>query len=78
MPRTLDTTIDILEALVGFESVSGRPTHGIVGYGITWNSMASHPVLALTRQKNVRISLQLLGQRLMVESSSMGTQMSSL
>ena len=32
MPKTLDTTIDILEALVGFESVSGRPTHGIVGY----------------------------------------------
>ena len=32
MLRTLDTTIEILEALVGFESVSGRPTHGIVGY----------------------------------------------
>ncbi|WP_338550445.1 M20/M25/M40 family metallo-hydrolase [Roseovarius phycicola] len=32
MPDTLDTTVEILDALVGFETVSGRPTHGIIGY----------------------------------------------
>lgn len=32
MPQTLDAAIDILDALVGFETVSGRPTHGIIGY----------------------------------------------
>ncbi len=32
MPETLEDTISILEQLVGFDSISGRPTHGIVGY----------------------------------------------
>jgi len=32
MTGTLDNTIEILERLVGFDSISGRPTHGIVGY----------------------------------------------
>ena len=32
MADTLDNTVEILERLVGFESISGRPTHGIVGY----------------------------------------------
>ena len=32
MDRALDNTVDILERLVGFDSISGRPTHGIVGY----------------------------------------------
>ena len=44
MLRTLDTTIEILEALVGFESVSGRPTHGIVGYYSGLPGTAWHPI----------------------------------
>ena len=32
MDRALDDTVEILERLVGFDSISGRPTHGIVGY----------------------------------------------
>lgn len=32
MSDRLDTTTQILERLVGFDSISGRPTHGIVGY----------------------------------------------
>ncbi|MEL7256754.1 MAG: acetylornithine deacetylase [Pseudomonadota bacterium] len=32
MPDTLDATVEILQRLVSFDSVSGRPTHGIVGY----------------------------------------------
>ena len=32
MPDTLSDAIKILERLVGFESISRRPTHGIVGY----------------------------------------------
>ena len=32
MSEALSKTIEILENLVGFDSVSGRPTHGIVGY----------------------------------------------
>lgn len=32
MPDTLDNTIAILERLVSFESISGRPTHEIVSY----------------------------------------------
>lgn len=32
MPDTLDNTIEILECLVGFDSISGKSTHGIVGY----------------------------------------------
>ena len=32
MTDTLENTIGILEKLVGFDSISGRPTHGIVGY----------------------------------------------
>ena len=32
MDRALDDTVEILERLVGFDSVSGRPTHGIVDY----------------------------------------------
>ncbi len=32
LTTALDETVGILERLVGFESVSGRPTHGIVGY----------------------------------------------
>lgn len=32
MPDALENTVQILERLVGFKSVSGRPTHGIVGY----------------------------------------------
>lgn len=32
MPDTLENTVEILERLVSFESISGRPTHGIVGY----------------------------------------------
>jgi acetylornithine deacetylase len=29
---SLENTIEILDRLVGFDSISGRPTHGIVGY----------------------------------------------
>ena len=32
MSEALDNTVTILERLVSFDSVSGRPTHGIVGY----------------------------------------------
>ena len=32
MGDTLENTISILERLVGFDSISGRPTHGITGY----------------------------------------------
>lgn len=32
MSEALEETIAILERLVGFDSISGRPTHGIVGY----------------------------------------------
>ncbi|MEM1199274.1 MAG: acetylornithine deacetylase [Pseudomonadota bacterium] len=32
MSDTLDNTITILERLVSFDSISGKPTHGIVGY----------------------------------------------
>ena len=32
MPDLLENTVEILERLVGFESLSGRPTEGIVGY----------------------------------------------
>ncbi len=32
MTDTLENTINILERLVGFDSISGKPTHGIVGY----------------------------------------------
>ena len=32
MSAAVDSTIEILEKLVGFDSISGRPTHGIVGY----------------------------------------------
>ena len=32
MADALEATIDILDTLVGFDSVSGRPTDGIVGY----------------------------------------------
>ena len=32
MTDTLENTITILERLVSFDSISGRPTHGIVGY----------------------------------------------
>lgn len=32
MPDILGNTVDILQRLIGFESISGRPTHGIVGY----------------------------------------------
>ncbi len=32
MNDRLNNTIEILEQLVGFESISGKPTHGIVGY----------------------------------------------
>ena len=32
MSERLQTTIEILERLVSFDSISGRPTHGIVGY----------------------------------------------
>ncbi len=32
MTGTLENTISILERLVSFDSISGRPTHGIVGY----------------------------------------------
>ncbi len=32
MPDTLDNAVEILGRLVGFDSVSGKPTHGIVGY----------------------------------------------
>jgi len=32
MTESLDNAVEILERLVGFESLSGRPTHGIVSY----------------------------------------------
>jgi len=32
MPNTLENAVEILEKLVSFESLSGRPTHGIVGF----------------------------------------------
>ncbi|MEM7425798.1 MAG: acetylornithine deacetylase [Pseudomonadota bacterium] len=32
MAAALEETVEILERLVGFDSISGRPTHGIVGY----------------------------------------------
>ena len=32
MPAALDNAVEILDRLVGFQSYSGRPTHGIVGY----------------------------------------------
>ena len=32
MSERLDHTIEILERLVSFDSISGKPTHGIVGY----------------------------------------------
>jgi len=32
MPDTLENAVEILERLVSFESISGQPTHGIVGY----------------------------------------------
>lgn len=32
MTETLEETISILDRLVGFDSISGRPTHAIVGY----------------------------------------------
>ena len=32
MPDALENAVEILERLVSFESISGRPTHGIVGY----------------------------------------------
>ncbi len=32
MPDALDNAVEILEQLVSFESLSGRPTHGIVGF----------------------------------------------
>ncbi len=32
MVKDLELTIDILSNLVGFETISGRPTHGIIGY----------------------------------------------
>ena len=32
MTKTLENTIEILERLVSFDSISGKPTHGIVGY----------------------------------------------
>ncbi len=32
MSAALDNTVTILERLVSFDSISGRPTHGIVGY----------------------------------------------
>ena len=32
MTNALENAVEILERLVGFESYSGRPTHGIVGY----------------------------------------------
>ena len=32
MPEPLENTIEILERLVGFDSISGRPTDGIVSY----------------------------------------------
>ncbi len=32
MPDTLDNAVEILGRLVSFDSVSGKPTHGIVGY----------------------------------------------
>ena len=32
MADTLENTISILERLVSFDSISGRPTDGIVGY----------------------------------------------
>ncbi len=44
MPGTLDNTIEILERLVGFDSVSGKPTHGIVGY--IKDYLAAHGVKA--------------------------------
>ena len=44
MSEALDNTVTILERLVSFDSVSGRPTHGIVGY-IT-DYLASHGIEA--------------------------------
>ena len=32
MPDKIETTVEILERLVDFNSVSGRPTHGIISY----------------------------------------------
>ena len=32
MTDALDNTITVLERLVSFDSISGKPTHGIVGY----------------------------------------------
>ncbi len=32
MPDVLENTVEILEHLVGFESITGRPTHGIITY----------------------------------------------
>lgn len=32
VPDTLENAVEILGRLVGFDSVSGKPTHGIVGY----------------------------------------------
>lgn len=44
MPDILDETVAILDRLVGFDSISGKPTHGIVGY--IRDYLASHGVEA--------------------------------
>ena len=36
MTETLNSAVEILENLVGFESISGRPNHGIVTYIADW------------------------------------------
>jgi len=44
MPDVLENAVEILERLVSFESISGRPTHGIVGY--VQEYLASHAIEA--------------------------------
>jgi acetylornithine deacetylase len=44
MTDTLNHTVEILERLVSFDSISGKPTHGIVGYIVDY--LASHDIEA--------------------------------
>ena len=78
MLRTLDTTIEILEALVGFESVSGRPTHGIVGYIQDYLEQHGIPSnLSFDGVKERANIFATIGPEIDVGSSLMDTQMSS-
>ena len=52
MPDALENAVEILARLVNFESISGRPTHGIVGY--VQEYLSSHGIEATLSYDDAR------------------------